>query len=839
MRNTIRTFLITSVVCTAAGVTALIGLSEVANELSEVANETVSEEQRAELIERVLSGAFKSDRIDYGFHVVDGQVVFEGRNHASSLVRKKVLTPVEGADAATFRTLNQVFPERGSRVYYGVDKNYVYVEDTEGIRRIDADPTTFRLLDLAGRFARDKDSVYYRAVKIEGADPNSFRRLHGDFSVDDNHAYLGHLVVPADASTFEATSSGYVSNVWHNDRVTKRPNTIAGWSRDAKNIYYGIERFDPADRETFQDLSFASYAKDAYHVYYKTEIVPEADPETFEILGTQYLDFFPPSLKYLNVHGPLARDKDHFYFDAEIYERDGPWFHENDENDLERESVKPGTSVHPPNVLSESLDKILRKHEAQLARSSTLQVDWSVTYHEDADNPTRVEHYRTSIAPGYERSTRLAPGAEVPDHYLWDGASFHRMPGYSREEYLREPTSITAVNGLLYREDSPVHRLFQWRSLRAYRVYANECDLSLRELCEQSLEQPEFDQSGDFVQIQIVHPGSLAFNQRGRLAIPKGARVSFELDAARGYLVTGHGTTFALNRHGKRFSQQLSVQTYKEFPGGVFLPSRVSYSAQRGRHETRQTIDIEYSAVNQPIETDQPFFPENLLVTEFKTCDAANPVGCYVVRADGTLGEQFPSERVASLVRAHRMNDSESLIAPQMKKLSAAPDVGDAAPPIRAMNILSGQPEAVEFQGRVTLVEFWATWCGPCQPAMQRINDLANERSERWEDRVQFVTISVDDDHGAAERRLRTRGWLGTRTLVDTPVTGHSLEDIGFPSVAAQDYVVTGVPTSLLIDDHGNIVFRGHPASVDFAERIEQLLESRRGSDTVLDDHHE
>ncbi|WP_372722229.1 DKNYY domain-containing protein [Novipirellula sp.] len=40
-----------------------------------------------------------------------------------------------------------------------------------------------------GRFACDKDQVYYRAIKIEEADPDSFRRLKGDFSVDDKHAY--------------------------------------------------------------------------------------------------------------------------------------------------------------------------------------------------------------------------------------------------------------------------------------------------------------------------------------------------------------------------------------------------------------------------------------------------------------------------------------------------------------------------------------------------------------------------------------------------------------------------------------------------------------------------
>ncbi|TWU32473.1 hypothetical protein Poly41_54510 [Novipirellula artificiosorum] len=45
----------------------------------------------------------------------------------------------------------------------------------------------------------DHSQVFYRSIKIEGVDPMTFRRLKGAFSVDDDHAFLGHAMLAAAA----------------------------------------------------------------------------------------------------------------------------------------------------------------------------------------------------------------------------------------------------------------------------------------------------------------------------------------------------------------------------------------------------------------------------------------------------------------------------------------------------------------------------------------------------------------------------------------------------------------------------------------------------------------
>jgi hypothetical protein len=290
----------------------------------------LSKRAKIELALQTLAPALANDEIDYGFHVVDGIVVFEGSNDPSAFIRKRVHTPVTGADAETFRAFKQVFPEGQLRCYYGVDKNAVFVTNSVGTYKLQADPLTFRLLDNAGRFACDKESVFFVSVKIPGADPQSFKRLSGDFSVDAHCAYLGHLKLEADPKTFEATSPGYIRVRWGGHGKFEEQPFTQGWNRDANNVYFGTKRFDKADPSTFQDLGFAHYAKDKYNVYIEDKIIKNADPNTFEIIGRKYLNYFESNLQHPIGHGPLARDKNHFYCYSWIIDREGPWIAEYD-----------------------------------------------------------------------------------------------------------------------------------------------------------------------------------------------------------------------------------------------------------------------------------------------------------------------------------------------------------------------------------------------------------------------------------------------------------------------------------------------------------------------------
>jgi thiol-disulfide isomerase/thioredoxin len=67
---------------------------------------------------------------------------------------------------------------------------------------------------------------------------------------------------------------------------------------------------------------------------------------------------------------------------------------------------------------------------------------------------------------------------------------------------------------------------------------------------------------------------------------------------------------------------------------------------------------------------------------------------------------------------------------------------GDAVPPI-ALSDLYGRPASYPYEGaKVTLVNFWATWCEPCRREMPILQDLADRRAQ---DGLRVVGILFDD----------------------------------------------------------------------------------------------
>lgn len=151
-----------------------------------------------------------------------------------------------------------------------------------------------------------------------------------------------------------------------------------------------------------------------------------------------------------------------------------------------------------------------------------------------------------------------------------------------------------------------------------------------------------------------------------------------------------------------------------------------------------------------------------------------------------------------------------------------APLKGDMAPDITFVDIFTGQRvKFSDFSGKVLFVEFWGTWCGPCQRPMAHLCEIASERKADWDGKGVLLCVSIDDKKEDVIRYVSSRGWLGVRHLWCEE------GEPGFKSVGAKTYGITGVPTALLIDQSGRIVWRGHPGSFDIEANIDKLLKDK------------
>ena len=138
--------------------------------------------------------------------------------------------------------------------------------------------------------------------------------------------------------------------------------------------------------------------------------------------------------------------------------------------------------------------------------------------------------------------------------------------------------------------------------------------------------------------------------------------------------------------------------------------------------------------------------------------------------------------------------------------LPPIPIVGDIAPDFE-LPTLDGEPVRLSsFRGKVLLLNFWATWCGPCRKEMPHLQRLHEEFSE---DR--FALIGVVD-----EKPEEVRQFLAER-------------EITYPSLFDKQhdvfhlYGVTGIPMTVVIDTDGKIVAL-HEGSAS-ERKLKKLLE--------------
>jgi thiol-disulfide isomerase/thioredoxin len=158
-----------------------------------------------------------------------------------------------------------------------------------------------------------------------------------------------------------------------------------------------------------------------------------------------------------------------------------------------------------------------------------------------------------------------------------------------------------------------------------------------------------------------------------------------------------------------------------------------------------------------------------------------------------SAGEDGSQARVVSFVRG------------ELKELARWGDGvlltnGVKAPDIEMVRLPTGRPERLlDHAGKIVVLEFWATWCGPCQPKMAELESYSKKYPD-WKGKVVLIAASVDDSEEAATKHLRAKGWNETH-------------NVWVGAEAIKTYHVEAIPTAYIIGRQGKIV-AANPASI-------------------------
>jgi thiol-disulfide isomerase/thioredoxin len=137
--------------------------------------------------------------------------------------------------------------------------------------------------------------------------------------------------------------------------------------------------------------------------------------------------------------------------------------------------------------------------------------------------------------------------------------------------------------------------------------------------------------------------------------------------------------------------------------------------------------------------------------------------------------------------------------------LLPALDIGATAPSLADVIWVKG--EAPVIPGKITVVEFWATWCGPCKKTIPHLTAL----QQRYREAIQVVGLSDEDGPTVKpfveklDEQMAYRVGLAGKATYQAYMAG-----------------IEGIPYAFLLDAQGTVAWQGHPLALD--EPLAQLV---------------
>ncbi|MBC03240.1 MAG: hypothetical protein CMJ34_08035 [Phycisphaerae bacterium] len=140
--------------------------------------------------------------------------------------------------------------------------------------------------------------------------------------------------------------------------------------------------------------------------------------------------------------------------------------------------------------------------------------------------------------------------------------------------------------------------------------------------------------------------------------------------------------------------------------------------------------------------------------------------------------------------------------------------VGDTAPQVKVKEWIQGEIEVGE--GKPYIVEFWATWCGPCKRSIPHLNSLYKKYKDSG-----LTIIGVSDETKAVSKVRSFVKNQGDRMSYPVAIDG-GVKREWFEAAGQR-----GIPSAFIVDNRNKIAFIGHPMDPQFDEILAQVIDGR------------
>ncbi|MDW8052269.1 MAG: TlpA disulfide reductase family protein [Armatimonadota bacterium] len=144
------------------------------------------------------------------------------------------------------------------------------------------------------------------------------------------------------------------------------------------------------------------------------------------------------------------------------------------------------------------------------------------------------------------------------------------------------------------------------------------------------------------------------------------------------------------------------------------------------------------------------------------------------------------------------------------------PSKGDVAPDITLYAVEGNATKSLsDYKGKWVYIDFWATWCGPCRFALEKLKAELPFLKQRYKDSLVVITVSIDDTPEPVKPYLQKIGLWGQ---CENFWAGAG----GWQSSVGQAFGLRDIPTAVVINPQGVIVWRGHPMTLSLGAVISE-----------------
>lgn len=283
----------------------------------------------------------------------------------------------------------------------------------------------------------------------------------------------------------------------------------------------------------------------------------------------------------------------------------------------------------------------------------------------------------------------------------------------------------------------------------------------------------------------------------------RGLSVGKEFDEYRNWLGEVPQRLFEKQRQAQELNQQwiAAVPGTQDSLWSSFLEAVQSYKRELAVEDSLRMVYVEA----HPERTISP----HLLYLSIRT-DWHEPEPLHA------LYDRIPQTTANRILR--ELADIQLSLAPGQTGVEVGQQAGD----FERHESAGGSVRLSDYAGQsVVLLDFWASWCGPCLKAAPAIRELTRKYADKG---LQVIGVSVDDDSTAWQRALLTHGLTYYPQVLSCELADG--ETLYFPEQAdlADRYRVTQIPCLILIDREGRIAARWTQITSAEESTIEKTL---------------